>query len=87
MSKVPLSTLSAIIPVKGEAAKPEPMPEKADKPVRDYVVPTEEAREGLTIRILMTDKKRLKAMAYHENRTQQSLLDQALGEFLDRSNY
>jgi hypothetical protein len=87
MSKTVLSSLSSLMPAKGEAARPEVMPEKGANPVRDYQMPAEEARDGLTIRILKSDNKRLKAASYHEGRTKQSLLDQAIGEFLSRIGY
>jgi hypothetical protein len=41
----------------------------------------------LSIRILAADNERLRVAAFHEDRTKQSLLDQAIGEFLDRTGY
>lgn len=86
MSKQPLSPLSSILPAKGEAARAETLVDPA-RATRDYSMPIKEDRDGLTIRILRADNERLRIAAFKENRTKQSLLDQAIGEFLDRTGY
>jgi hypothetical protein len=88
MGKVALTDMSTIMmPAKGEATKPEPLPNKADKPFRDYQAPSKEGRDGITIRIYKSDKERLRVAAFQERRTQQSLIDQAIAEFLDGKGY
>jgi hypothetical protein len=86
MAKQPLSPLSSIIPAKGKAARVEAVPDLA-RQTRDYSAPAKEERDGLTIRILRGDNERLRLAAFKESRTKQSLLDQAIGEFLDRTGY
>lgn len=87
MSKQPLSSLSSIMPVKGEAARVEEMPIARPKRVVRGSPPFEPVaapvRDGLTIRILRSDNERLRAIVFKENRSKQSLLDQAISEFLD----
>lgn len=84
MSKINMPSLSSLIPVKGEAARPEVLESTA---ARDFVGPTKEDRDGFTVRVLRADHSRLKEMAYKQDRKKQSLLDQAIAEFLDRSGY
>lgn len=84
MAKTPLSPLSSILPAKGEAARPEAAPAKAPgEPASQEKAP----RDGLTIRILASDNRRLRKAVFMENRSKQSLLDQAISEFLDRTGY
>jgi DNA polymerase III sliding clamp (beta) subunit (PCNA family) len=73
------------MPAKGEAARVEVI--DPEHKTRDYTAPNKEAREALSIRILAADNERLRVAAFTENRTKQSLLDQAIGEFLDRAGY
>jgi hypothetical protein len=75
------------MPIKGEAARVESLPEAPVKPRREYAPPSKEERDGLTIRILRVDNERLRIAAFTEARTKQSLLDQAIAEFLDRAGY
>ena len=85
MTKQPLSPLSSIIPVKGEAARAEVM---AEKPTTStYGRAARERREVLSTRMLETHISRLRVMAYEEGRSKQSLLDQAVDEFLTRLGY
>ena len=83
MSKQPLSSLSSLIPAKGEAAKTESLPD--EKP--QLSKPVKEERHGLTIRIRRSHNERLRAMVYRESMTKQDLLDRAIDEMLERYGY
>ena len=87
MSKTPLSPLSSIMPPKGEAARAEEVPESARAPLAVNLRDEAEPRDGMTIRIVRSVNKRLKAMAYTEGMTKQAILDRAIVEFLDRHKY
>ncbi|MGI4793648.1 MAG: hypothetical protein ACRYG8_06080 [Janthinobacterium lividum] len=83
MSKQPLSSLSSIMPAKGEAAKTETLPEEAPRLVK----PPKEERHGLTIRVRNSHNERLRTMVYREGMTKQDLLDRAIEEMLERYGY
>jgi len=88
MSKSPPATLAGLMPAKGGATVPETVPHADPASVaRVYQPPLREARDGLTIRVRQEDNRRLATMSVFESRTKQSLLDQAIREFLDRMNY
>ena len=89
-SKSTLSSLSSLIPTKGEAARAETVPEvpkAAELPNLPGPIDEDDIREGLTIRIKRRANQRLRRMKFMENRSKQSLLDEAIDTFLDRSGY
>lgn len=43
-----------------------------------------QVREGLTIRILATDNERLRELAYKTRQKKQTLLDEAIRQYLDK---
>lgn len=77
--KTPLSPLSTVWPAKGEAARVE----AAETP-RPPQMPDRENRIPITVRILVDDNERLRLVAFEQSRTKQSLIDQAIAEFLAR---
>ena len=83
------SSLADLIPTKGEAARAEVMPDSPKPRQAEPLEPIDEndIREGLTIRIKRKANQRLRVMRFRENRTKQSLLDEAIDTFLDRSGY
>ena len=83
MSKQTLSSLSSLIPIKGEAAKIETLPEEKPRLSK----PLKEERHGLTIRIRQSHNERLRTMVYREGMTKQDLLDRAIEEMLERYGY
>ena len=83
MSKPVLSSLSSLMPAKGEAAKTEALPEEKPRLTK----PPKEERHGLTIRIRNTHNERLRTMVYREGQTKQELLDRAIEEMLVRYGY
>jgi hypothetical protein len=91
MSKSPAAPLSGLmVPAKGEAAVPEVAPATVAPPIapeRAYRPRQREVRHGLTIRVLDEHMELLDTMATMEHRTKQSLLDQAIAEFLVRTGY
>lgn len=86
MTKQPLSPLSSIMPAKGEAAKVETLPEAA-APVHDYSVPTKEERDTITVRISRRNNERLRIMGFKERMNKQTMLDEAIEEYLTRRGY
>jgi hypothetical protein len=89
MSKSPPAKLFGVM-TKAEASAVTESPPEILRPAateRVYQPPVREARDGLTIRVLQEDNQRLAKMSVFENRTKQSLLDQAIREFLDKSGY
>lgn len=89
MSKQPLSSLSSLMPVKGEAAKIETLPDIQPGPDAPRLPPkpAKEERFGLTIRVKASASVRLDAMRYREGQTKQELLDRAIDEMLTRYGY
>lgn len=86
MSKTPLSHLSILMPVKGEAAQKEDLPESSRiKPSRLEM--SKETRDNLSHRVIRDHGLRLSEMAHKEGRTKQSLLDEAIIEYLTRRKY
>ena len=86
MTKQPLSPLSSIMPAKGEAAKVETLPE-ATAPVHDHSVPVKEGRDTITVRITTRNNERLRIMGFKERINKQTMLDEAIEEYLTRRGY
>lgn len=80
--KQPLSSLSSIMPAKGEAARVEAMPDKVT-PKRAEKAP----RSAMTSRVLIDHIERMHVMAFQEGISKQELLDQAIAEYLARKGY
>ncbi|MDD2703741.1 MAG: hypothetical protein PHU07_00145 [Acidocella sp.] len=86
MTKQPLSPLSSIMPAKGEAAKVETLPE-VTVPVHDNSVPAKEGRDTITVRITTRNNERLRIMGFKERMNKQTMLDEAIEEYLTRRGY
>ena len=86
VTKQPLSPLSSIMPAKGEAAKVETLPETA-APVHDYSAPTKEGRDTITVKITSRNNERLRTMGFKERMNKQTMLDEAIEEYLTRRGY
>ncbi|MBV8097275.1 MAG: hypothetical protein JOY71_29785 [Acetobacteraceae bacterium] len=77
MSKAPVSSLE-VIPVKGQGAKPEPvLPASSPRP-RD------EPRTAMTWRPRISVHDRLRHIAFHDRRSMQELIDEAVDEWLNK---
>ena len=77
--KEPVPPLS-IIPIKGEGARPEPVPESI-APKR--VVPKEQVlRVAMTFRPIHSDHQKLKRLAQETGHSMQEFLDEAIREWL-----
>jgi hypothetical protein len=84
MSKSPAAKLFGVM-TKAEASAVTESPPEILRPAATERVYQPPVR--LTIRVLQEDNQRLAKMSVFENRTKQSLLDQAIREFLDKSGY
>ena len=98
MPRHKLSTLSTIMPPKGEAVRPEPgehSSKQATKPASlrsskqasaqpDY---QEGPRIAVSFRMTVALQERLREYSHQERRAKQDVLEQALHEFLLRSGF
>ena len=88
MSKPARPTLSTVLPSKGAATRPEPLPEQTPGPD-----PTKVAMVAKTKRIPITMKlseavyERLREASFREKTDKQDLADKALDELLTRMGY
>ena len=74
------------MPAKGEAAKVETPPEAATS-VHDYSAPAKEGRDTITVRITSRNNERLRIMGFKERMNKQTMLDEAIEEYLTRRGY
>lgn len=83
MTKPVLSSLTSIVPTKGEAgAKAETLPDLPDP--QDLNASKKVLRNNTTVRLIMSDDEELRLMAFKERVPKQSLIDVAIREFLVR---
>ncbi len=85
MSKPARPSLSAILPAKGAAARPEPLPEAQEPPVAAKAV--KEERQPVTLKLRKSVYERLRQASFSERTDKQDLADQALDELLGRMGY
>ena len=74
------------MPAKGEAAKVETLPEAA-APVHDHSVPAKEGRDTIPLESTSRNNERLRIMGFKERMNKQTMLDEAIEEYLTRQGY
>jgi hypothetical protein len=91
MSKPARPTLSDVLPSKGAATRPEPMPDQpaiASTPIAEGRGKTPRVqRVPITVKISEPVYKRLREAAFREETDKQDLVDQGLDELLTRMGY
>ena len=88
MSKPPRPSLSAILPAKGTAARPEPLPDQpATATLPKAGKAPAPARKPITVKLSEAVYERLRTAAFHEKTDKQDLMDKALDEMLGRMGY
>lgn len=93
MSKPARPTLSAVLPAKGSAARPEPLPQEGEaRATPSNLAPlstgaSKPARIPLTVKVSEPVYKRLREAAHREETDKQDLVDRALDELLTKLGY
>lgn len=87
MSKPARPTLSDVLPSKGAATRPEPMPDQAPGSTAKAEPVAKEKRVPITVKLRAATYERLRAASFHEKADKQDLVDKALDETLGRMGY
>ena len=90
MSKPARPTLSSVLPSKGAATRPEPLPEPEQTPGPNPAkVPTAAKAKRIPITMKLSEAvyERLREASFREKTDKQDLADKALDELLTRMGY
>ncbi len=87
MSKPARPSLSTVLPSKGAATRPEPLPEQTSAELIRAPVPPKADRVPITVKLSRPVYERLREASFREKTDKQDLTDKALDEMLGRMGY
>ena len=87
MSKPARPTLSTVLPSKGAATRPEPLPNHMSEAPATKADATKAKRIPITMKLSEAGYERLREASFREKTDKQDLADKALDELLTRMGY
>ena len=82
------ATMTGLLPAKGAAARPEPLPNQAPQPPAvGRAKPARVIRIPLTVKVSETVYRRLREASFREETNKQDLIDQAIDALLTQMGY